>query len=69
MAADFGELVTRNEPGRIDQVADRQVVPNEGESQVPPGVQDRHVERDLDEVPRVNARRAFDLIQPEVIGP
>src|SRR5207245_9962444 len=65
----LSQLLTGYKPGGIDELARRQVEIDEGEVEIWIGVQRRRREANFDLVFEVRARCAFDLIQPEVIGP
>src|SRR5256885_11216364 len=66
--ANLRELVAGHQPGRIDELAGRQVEIDEGEVEISMGMEGRRREANLDLVFQVNARRAFDLIEPEIVG-
>src|SRR6266480_1412950 len=66
--ANLGELLAGHQPGRIDELARRQVEIDEGEVEISVRMQGRRREANLDLLFQVDARRAFDLIEPEVVG-
>src|SRR5207302_1866810 len=66
--ANLRELVAGHQPRRIDELAGGQVEIDEREVEISMGMEVRRREANLDLVFQVNARRAFDLIEPEVVG-
>src|SRR5438309_78054 len=66
--ANLRELVAGHEPRRIDELAGGQVEIDEREVEISMGMEVRRREANLDLVFQVNARRAFDLIEPEIVG-
>src|SRR6266480_385424 len=66
--ANLGELVAGHQPGGIDELARRQVEIDEGEVEISVRMQGRRREANLDLLFQVDARRALDLIEPEVVG-
>src|SRR5438874_1086585 len=66
--ANLRELVAGHQPRRIDELAGGQVEIDEREVEISMGMEVRRREANLDLVFQVNARRAFDLIEPEIVG-
>src|SRR5256885_440020 len=66
--ANLGELLAGHQPGGIDELARRQGEVDEGEVEISVGMEGRRREANLDLVFQEDARRAFDLIEPEVVG-
>src|SRR5438309_4938805 len=66
--ANLGELLTGYQPGRIDEIASRQMEIDEGKVEISVGMQRRCREANFDLVFQVDAGGAFDLIEPEVVG-